>query len=86
MKALEDKILKEGTVLPGNVLKVGSFLNQQIEILQENGFRVSMDDFGSGYSTLNMLYQLRIDELKLDRGFLKKASVDDEKRRNIILE
>ena len=63
-----------------------SFLNQQIEILQENGFRVSMDDFGSGYSTLNMLYQLRIDELKLDRGFLKKASVDDEKRRNIILE
>ena len=27
MKALEDKILKEGTVLPGNILKVGSFLN-----------------------------------------------------------
>ena len=31
MKALEDKILKEGTVLPGNVLKVGSFLNQQMD-------------------------------------------------------
>ncbi len=32
MKALEDKILTEGTVLPGNVLKVGSFLNQQLDV------------------------------------------------------
>lgn len=31
MKALEDKILKEGTVLPGNILKVGSFLNHQLD-------------------------------------------------------
>lgn len=31
MKALEEKILKEGSVLPGNILKVGSFLNQQID-------------------------------------------------------
>ena len=31
MKALEEKIVKEGTVLPGNVLKVGSFLNQQMD-------------------------------------------------------
>ncbi len=32
MKALEDKILREGKVLPGHVLKVGSFLNQQLDI------------------------------------------------------
>ena len=31
MKALEEKITKEGTVLPGNILKVGSFLNHQID-------------------------------------------------------
>lgn len=31
MKALEEKIVKEGTVLPGNVLKVGSFLNQRVD-------------------------------------------------------
>ena len=31
MQALEDKILAEGTVLPGNILKVGSFLNHQID-------------------------------------------------------
>ena len=31
MVALEEKILKEGKVLPGNILKVGSFLNHQID-------------------------------------------------------
>ncbi|MBR4973301.1 MAG: xanthine phosphoribosyltransferase [Clostridia bacterium] len=32
MKALEEKILAEGTVLPGHILKVGSFLNHQIDV------------------------------------------------------
>ncbi len=32
MKALEEKILKEGTVLPGNILKVGSFLNHRLDV------------------------------------------------------
>lgn len=32
MKALEDKIVREGAVLPGDVLKVGSFLNQQLDV------------------------------------------------------
>lgn len=31
MKALEEKIQKEGSILPGNILKVGSFLNHQID-------------------------------------------------------
>ena len=31
MKRMEEKILKEGKILPGGVLKVGSFLNQQID-------------------------------------------------------
>ena len=32
MKALEEKILREGTVLPGNILKVGSFLNHRLDV------------------------------------------------------
>ena len=32
MKTLEEKILKEGKVFPGNVLKVGGFLNHQIDV------------------------------------------------------
>ena len=61
-------------------------INAQIETLHDKGFKVSMDDFGSGYSSLNMLYQLKIDELKLDRGFLRKGSETDNERRQIILE
>ena len=54
--------------------------------LRALGVRFSMDDFGNGYSSLNMLYQLNIDELKLDRGFLRQVSKEDEERRYIILE
>lgn len=32
MKELENKIINEGTVLPGHILKVGNFLNQQIDV------------------------------------------------------
>ena len=32
MKALEEKILSEGTVLPGNILKVASFLNHKLDV------------------------------------------------------
>lgn len=32
MKELENKIVKEGAVLPGNILKVGTFLNQRIDV------------------------------------------------------
>ena len=43
MKALEEKILKEGTVLPGHILKVGSFLNQQLDVafLMEMGKEIA---------------------------------------------
>ena len=47
------------------------------------GFSVSMDDFGSGYSSLNVLRKLSIDELKLDRDFL--SSTELETRSRIIL-
>jgi diguanylate cyclase (GGDEF)-like protein len=42
-----------------------------IEILQEKGFYFSMDDFGSGYSSLNMLKDEPIDEVKIDRTFIR---------------
>ena len=42
MKALEDRIVNEGTVLDGGILKVGSFLNQQLDVdfLMEMGEEV----------------------------------------------
>lgn len=43
IKALEEKIMAEGEVLPGNILKVGSFLNQQIDtaFLKEMGKEIA---------------------------------------------
>ncbi len=43
MKALEEKIIKEGQVLPGDILKVGSFLNQQLDcdFLMEMGREIA---------------------------------------------
>jgi EAL domain-containing protein (putative c-di-GMP-specific phosphodiesterase class I) len=38
--------------------------------LRESGIRVSIDDFGSGYSQLRYLRELPIDEVKLDREFV----------------
>lgn len=39
--------------------------------LKNLGFKVSMDDFGSGYSSLNMLKDINVDILKIDMNFLK---------------
>lgn len=42
--------------------------------LREVGFKISIDDFGSGYSSLNILKDLPADILKLDKEFLDRAS------------
>ena len=41
-----------------------------IRELQTDGFKVAMDDFGSGYSSLNMLKEMPLDILKMDLKFL----------------
>ena len=41
--------------------------------LQEAGFLFSMDDFGSGYSSLNALKDIPVDVVKIDLNFLQKA-------------
>ena len=41
-----------------------------VQRLNEAGFQVLMDDFGSGYSSLNMLSTTKVDAIKLDSGFL----------------
>ena len=73
-------------VLEGIALENVDQLNQRIEQLHELGFRVSMDDFGSGYSSLNTLAKLNIDELKLDRAFLMEISGGSGERTRMIME
>ena len=52
--------------------------------LKDLGFRISIDDFGSGYSSLGTLQDLTIDVLKLDRTFL--MSSESGERSRVILE
>ena len=42
--------------------------------LHEIGFTISMDDFGSGYSSLNMLKNLDVDVLKIDKEFFEETA------------
>ena len=51
--------------------------------LRDYGFHISIDDFGSGYSSLNMLKDLPADVLKIDRAFLEESN--SNKRANDIL-
>ncbi len=51
--------------------------------LQKGGFHVLMDDFGSGYSSLNSLKDIKVDVLKIDINFLP-TSKDDERAGKIL--
>lgn len=52
-------------------------LLQTVKKLRDAGFIVSMDDFGSGYSSLNSLKELQLDVLKLDADFFRGADVQE---------
>ncbi len=60
----------------------GMFLNT-LSGLRKAGFKVEMDDFGSGYSSLNSLKDIDIDKLKLDMKFL--SDTDNNRRGKIII-
>ncbi len=52
--------------------------------LQDFGFVLSMDDFGSGYSSLNMLKDVPINVIKIDKEFFGDS--DDNARREVVIE
>ena len=55
----------------------------KIEKLRQNGFKISVDDFGAGYSSLNLIGILPVDIIKLDKGFIKN-SLNNKKGMDII--
>ena len=55
-----------------------------VQTFREMGFLVLMDDFGSGFSTLNMLRELNVDIIKLDANFLRMSKTNERKGMNII--
>ena len=62
-------------------------INKQIELIEKLrafGFAVEIDDFGSGYSSLNTLKDIHADVLKLDMGFLSQTEFKD--RSNAVID
>jgi diguanylate cyclase (GGDEF)-like protein len=64
--------LTEGTIV-SNYDMVSKLLNQ----FREKGISVAIDDFGTGYSSLAYLKNLPIDDLKIDRSFVKDLGSDE---------
>ncbi|MDE5893023.1 MAG: EAL domain-containing protein [Acetatifactor sp.] len=55
-------------------------VSQAARDIKEQGFKLLMDDFGSGYSSLNILLETPFDVLKLDRKFMENMMVSDKGR------
>lgn len=73
------KLAKEYNVSPQLIpleITESAFTNEEnslykkVKSLQEYGFKFSMDDFGSGYSSLGMLKSEHVDEVKIDKTFV----------------
>ncbi len=60
-----------------------SLVKGKLEVISNMGIRISLDDFGTGFSSLSHILSLPIDELKLDRTFIQDFD-KDQKRQNVI--
>ncbi len=68
------------TVLGGKQRNIIDFIRE----CKSAGFPISIDDFGSGYSSLNLLKEMPVDILKIDREFLNET--DESEKSSIIVE
>ncbi len=50
-------------------------MKDKVQKLREEGFQVLMDDFGSGYSSLNVLKDIEVDVLKIDMRFFETSEI-----------
>ncbi len=60
-------------------------LTDVVESLRNKGFMIEMDDFGSGYSSLNMLTTITVDAIKIDMKFIRNMRRDDKSLRMVKL-
>ncbi len=65
-------------ITEGSVMQKGPEVIELLSDLKRMGVRISIDDFGMGYSSLAYLKRLPIDELKIDRTFVKDAISDPD--------
>ena len=81
--SLERKLIKI-EITESSYISNTTLVRDTVHSLREKGFTVLMDDFGSGYSTLNMLKNLNIDIIKLDAQFLRMDESNEERSIRIL--
>ncbi len=55
-----------------SVLMAGGNASQTLQICRDMGFCISLDDFGTGFSSLSYLSELEVDSVKIDQSFIRK--------------
>ena len=60
-------------------------LKDIVKRLHEAGIRTSIDDFGVGYSSMNLLLELPWDMVKIDRSFVPLGTEDEEDKKRLIM-
>ncbi|NHT78842.1 bifunctional diguanylate cyclase/phosphodiesterase [Rhizobiaceae bacterium CRRU44] len=58
-------------------VKLGDQLHRNIEALRSRGFRISIDDFGAGYTSVQQIIEYTADTIKLDRAIVETMATPD---------
>ena len=83
-----EKIMKKYDIMPEEIeleITERTTVNNDIDIqkilneVNQKGFSIAIDDFGTGYSSLNMLEIMPIDTLKIDKSFIDRIDISEEK-------
>ena len=67
-------------ITEGLLLKESHLVKQRLLEFRNSGIEVSIDDFGTGFSSLSYLKRFDIDYLKVDRSFIKNLTTDESDR------
>ena len=69
----------EFEILESSIIDQMNIMVNRLQRLKDLGVKISLDDFGTGHSSLSYLHQLPIDTLKIDRSFVTDIVTDTQK-------
>jgi len=75
LKFPHDKLVLE--VTESIMIDESDKIIQKLQLLRDQGIGVSLDDFGTGFSSLSMISKMPISELKVDQSFIRDLLVDE---------